>query len=209
MQAGDILFKFLIILVSLVIHDFAHAYAAYKNGDETAFRAGRLTLNPLPHLDVFGSVILPLVIAYSTGGGFFGWAKPVPINPNNFRNYKRGLIATSFAGVFADIMLAIVFGILMRVLSAHDLLTAPMHFVLSYVVIINISLFLFNLIPVPPLDGSKILFALLPAQSSYKLEVFLEKYRIILIILVILFFGSIIFPAALFLYKLFTGMIFI
>lgn len=205
MQATDIVFKFIIIIFSIVIHEVAHGYAARHSGDKTAELSGRLTLNPIPHMDLLGTVILPIFIAITTGGGFFGWAKPVPINPDNFENEKKGMLLVSFAGVLANFALAIIFAIIFRGLSAYGLLNTGMYFIISMIIMTNLSLGIFNLIPVPPLDGSKILIALLPERQARLVSNFLHKGQIIFIFVVIFAFGSIIGPVINFLFKLLIG----
>lgn len=205
MQATDIVFKFIIIIFSIVIHEVAHGYAARHSGDKTAELSGRLTLNPIPHMDLLGTVILPIFVAITTGGGFFGWAKPVPINPDNFENERKGMILVSFAGVLANFALAIIFAIIFRGLSAYGLLNTGMYSIISMIIMTNLSLGIFNLIPVPPLDGSKILIALLPERHARSVSNFLHKGQILFIFVVIFAFGSIIGPVINFLFKLLIG----
>ncbi len=139
-------------LFSLTFHEFAHAWAAFKLGDPTAKREGRLTLNPLAHLDLFGT--LAIIFAH------IGWAKPVPINPYFFRNPRRGIVLTSIAGPASNLLLALVFGTCVRVLMIFGMHSNTLWFILLYAMHINIVLAVFNLIPLPPLDGSKVLFGL-------------------------------------------------
>lgn len=147
-----------IVMFSAIIHEVMHGYAADKLGDPTARYAGRLTLNPIPHLDPFGSVLLPLIFALSPGSFFFGWAKPVPYNPFNLTKAPYwGEAIVAAAGPASNLVLALLFGLIIRTglfPMANEIWT--------YVVLINISLMLLNLIPIPPLDGSKILSAILP-----------------------------------------------
>ncbi|MDD5590251.1 MAG: site-2 protease family protein, partial [Candidatus Portnoybacteria bacterium] len=140
---------------------------AYQQGDPTAKYAGRLTLNPLVHIDWWGTVLMPLMLLYFFRF-FFGYAKPVPINPNNFRNQRKGLIFVSLAGVAANFIIAIILGLVVR--YAGNFQAAPF---LSFIVLVNIWLGLFNLLPVPPLDGSKLLFGLISGRSRRSLD-FLE-----------------------------------
>lgn len=205
MQATDIIFKFVIIIFSIVIHEVAHGYAARASGDHTAESAGRLTLNPIPHLDIIGTIILPILVAVTTGGGFFGWAKPVPVNPANFRNEKKGMILVSLAGVLANFALAILFAIIFRLGVAYNFMGEGMLFIVSIIIMTNLSLGIFNLIPVPPLDGSKILIALLPERYARPVSNFLHSGQILFIFVVIFAFGSIIGPVINFLFKLLIG----
>ncbi len=155
----DALFLYIIIILSAIIHEYAHGWTAYQQGDPTAKYAGRLTLNPLAHIDLWGTVLMPLILLYAFHF-FFGYAKPVPINPNNFRNQRRGLILVSVAGPAANFLMAVILGLIVR--FDPSLVIAP---ALSFIVMVNIWLGLFNLIPIPPLDGSKLLFGIV--SGSY------------------------------------------
>lgn len=162
MELADIVFLIGIIIFSAVIHEVMHGVAADKLGDPTARYAGRLTLNPIPHLDPIGSVLVPVVLAFSGAPFFFAWAKPVPYNPYNLRNdgifarFSEAIVAG--AGPLSNLVIALVTGLIMQVVSFAPEVTA----VLFLVVAVNVMLFLFNLFPIPPLDGSKILPSLLP-----------------------------------------------
>lgn len=171
---------FIFIFMSIVLHEISHGYAAYLLGDETAKRNGRLTLNPLHHVDIFGTIILPILL-YTTTGMAFGYAKPVPINPYNFKNYKAGMGITGAAGPVANFVIAIFLG-LVYVLVAHAgvLPTARIFQVLQITIQANIYLALFNLIPIPPLDGSRIVGAFLSDRAYIKYSV-LERYGIYIV----------------------------
>jgi Zn-dependent protease len=147
-----------VLLFSIIIHEVAHGYVALWNGDPTAQIMGRITLNPVPHLDPIGTVLLPLLLLLSRAGIIFGWAKPVPVNPLNFRNPPLGVITVSAAGPLSNLALAVVFAYLLRL----DLGNVGLMKMAYFGVTINIFLALFNLIPLPPLDGSHILATLLP-----------------------------------------------
>jgi Zn-dependent protease len=158
-----------VLLVSVVLHEVAHGWVALKQGDDTAQRAGRLTLNPIPHLDVMGSLIVPTLLALMPGGLLFGWAKPVPVDPRNFRSYRRGDILVSLAGVTVNLLLVVVFTALMvaAIWSARlvPALEPAAELVLSAAqlgVVLNLILVFFNLIPLPPLDGSHVVAHALP-----------------------------------------------
>jgi Zn-dependent protease len=158
------------LLFSLVFHEAAHAWMAARLGDPTARMLGRLTLNPLPHLDIFGTIMLVV------SGFRFGWAKPVPIDPRNFHNPKQGIFLTAVAGPASNILLAIICGIIIRllVLNGWGASMAPgflpaMGRIIAMALIMNLSLAFFNLIPLPPLDGSKILYGLSPHSWEYGL----------------------------------------
>ena len=190
--------------MSVVIHEISHGFMAEYFGDKTARLAGRLTLNPLKHLDLFGSVILPALLYFSSGF-VFGWAKPVPYNPNNLRDRKKGEIAVASAGILANISIAIIFGIILR-LSVNLSVPAGFPFIISSIVVINLALAIFNLVPIPPLDGSKILFNVLP-DSFHAVVELLEKYSIIFFLIFIVFFANYLFPVLSFCYHLLTGFV--
>lgn len=167
----DILIIIIPLLVAVTFHEVAHGYAALVMGDPTAKRAGRLSLNPVPHLDVFGSLILPLILKLSGSPMIFGYAKPVPVNFANLRPLRAGTIVVSAAGVVTNFLLALISAGVFRLMKATSYLWQngfwePTFVVLSnlliYSVIINIVLACFNLIPIPPLDGGRIVTALLP-----------------------------------------------
>ncbi len=154
------IFPFLITIYSIILHEIAHGYAAYIQGDGTAERAGRLTLNPIPHIDMLGSVIVPL-LAFFGSGTFFGWAKPVPYNQHNIRT-RIGQAFIAAAGVLTNILLAILAGIAFKLLANAGLLSNAFGSALFTIISINVSLAFFNLIPVPPFDGMAIIQALFP-----------------------------------------------
>ena len=149
--------------MSVVIHEVSHGFVALRFGDKTALYAGRLTLNPLKHLDMFGSIILPAFLVLTHSSFLFGWAKPVPYNPNNLTNRKWGTIAVASAGILANLFLAVFFGLILR-FSLNSVVSANFIFIISSIVLVNLGLAIFNLVPIPPLDGSKILFSLLPSS---------------------------------------------
>lgn len=155
-----IAFPLVIIIYSIILHEIAHGYAAYIQGDETAYRAGRLTLNPLAHIDVMGSVIVPLV-AFFTAGTFLGWAKPVPYNAHNIRT-RIGEAFVAAAGVLTNLFLALCAGIVYKVLAEYGVLGSGMGTALYTIIGVNVSLAFFNLIPIPPFDGMAIIQALFP-----------------------------------------------
>ena len=146
------------------MHEVAHGYAAYMLGDPTAKLQGRLTLNPLAHVDLFGSIIVPVVLVLSGAGILFGWAKPVPYNPYNLRNQRWGEAIVGFAGVATNLLLAILFALIAR-LAFHDGASLFGNLAAS-VSLVNLSLGLFNLIPIPPLDGYTVFRGLLPLRAS-------------------------------------------
>ncbi len=197
--AIEVIFSILVLIMSVVIHEVSHGLVALSLGDPTARLAGRLTLNPLKHLDPVGSFIVPLIT--SLVGFSFGWAKPVPYNPYNLKGGRWGPALVGAAGPLSNLFLAFFFGFFLKYAGIAQL-SLPMLFITNQIIFINIILAVFNLIPLPPLDGSKILFAVLPYRFSY-IQNFIEKYQLI-IILVLIFFGwdIIIHPLMILLYKL-------
>jgi Zn-dependent protease len=199
-------FEFIVLIFSAVLHEVAHGYEAEHLGDPTARNAGRLTLNPLKHLDLFGSVLMPIALfILSSGAFFFAAAKPVPYNPNNLKNPRTGSAKIALAGPATNILLAIIFGILLRICS---LLPVPSSFflLLSIIVYLNIALGIFNLVPIPPLDGSKLLFAALPpSETSYRIMYFLERYGLIVVLLFVFFGFGLLIPLMQGIFTLITG----
>ncbi|MBU0546964.1 MAG: site-2 protease family protein [Patescibacteria group bacterium] len=196
------IFTLIILLLSVILHELAHGYTALSLGDSTAKDAGRLTLNPLNHLDFFGSFLLPLSLFIITSGQgpIFGWAKPVPINSYNFRDQKKGIIKVSLAGSFANFLIAIFFGLIIRFIP----LNLSFIKLLSIIVFYNFFWGLFNLVPIPPLDGSHILFSLLPEKFSWLKNSFQRCGNILLLFFI--FFGmNWLFSIAIKLYTLLVG----
>ncbi len=187
------IFSLIILLFSVIIHELAHGYVAYALGDPTAKYEGRLTLNPLKHLDPFGSVLLPLLLSLPALAGqptvILGWAKPVPINPNNFKDQRWGSLRVALAGPLSNIALALVFGLLIRFAPSSLIAQSPYFFVIPLLTVsINLMLAFFNLLPIPPLDGHWILFAFLP-RSFEPLKIFLSQYGFFLLIMLLFFNG--------------------
>jgi Zn-dependent protease len=178
-MASSIFAEFLLslppLLLAITFHEFFHGYVALKMGDPTARNAGRLTFNPLRHIDPFGFIAL-LIFK-------FGWARPVPINPANFHNYRRGIVLTSLAGPLSNLTLAIPFGLLLRVFPdpRTNQLLMPVWLMLQLGMSYNLILCAFNLIPIPPLDGSKALFSFLPSRYA-PVEYWLERYGFMILI---------------------------
>ncbi len=182
------IFSLIVLLFSVIIHELAHGSVAYSLGDPTAKYAGRLTLNPLKHLDLFGSVILPLLLLFATGGQgpIFGWAKPVPINPYNFKDQKWGTLKVAISGPATNFGIAIFFGLLIRIVNLPQ--TLPFIELLGIITLYNFLWGIFNLIPIPPLDGSWILFRFLP-QRFDKVKIFLQQYGLFILIFFLFFNG--------------------
>lgn len=198
------IFYIVILLFSVIIHELAHGYTADYLGDPTPRLQGRLTLNPIPHLDMFGSIILPALLVLSGTGFVVGWAKPIEYNPFNIRNRKWGAIVIALAGPLSNILLATVFGLVLRFFGAG--LPLAVVTIFAIIVLLNIILALFNLIPIPPLDGHHILFSLLPdSGTGSMIKYFLSKYSFILMLVVIFFVWRLLFPIVLWLFALLTG----
>lgn len=158
----DMIFRIPALLIALTIHEYAHARAAVWMGDNTPKFLGRLTLNPIAHLDPIGLIMLWLVQ--------FGWAKPVPINPNNFQDWRKGMMLVSLAGPASNIIMAFIAAVLITVLGKAQLLIGGVYEILRLTYVYNLIFAVFNLIPIPPLDGSKILSSLLPGRQAEILE---------------------------------------
>lgn len=175
------LFSYILLLLAMSIHEFAHAVVAYRCGDITAKSLGRLSLNPLVHIDPIGTFLMPLLLFILTGGRFvFGAAKPVPINYLLLRNPKRDIIWIGMAGPFANILVAYLLGFILRFINPETILGI----LLNNLAVINLVLGIFNLIPIPPLDGSRIVMGILPPKLSY-LYASIEPYGIIIVMLLV------------------------
>lgn len=181
----------IVLLFSVIVHEVMHGVVALKFGDTTAQKAGRLTLNPIPHIDLFGTVLLPALLIFSGSPILFGWAKPVPVNPLNFRNIRRGEFWVSAAGILSNFALAALAALIYHILNGlPQTFPAILGGILHFTVTINLVLGIFNLFPIPPLDGSKILLSQLPYNLAKQYQKF-EKYGIlILLIFLMIPFGN-------------------
>ena len=202
----DFIFQIAILIMSVVIHEVSHGYAASYLGDQTARYQGRLTLNPLKHLDFVGSFLVPLLLYISKVGIIFGWAKPVPYNPYNLKPGRWSEAIVASAGPASNIFLALLFGLLLRIGIVSETNPAFIEIV-SLIVFINILLAIFNLVPIPPLDGSKLIFAFFPDKSR-QIRGFFERYGLILVLFFIFFLWQFIFPVIVLLFQLITGIAF-
>lgn len=200
MEFATLIFFFIIIVPSAIIHEYMHGFVANYFGDPTAKYAGRLTLNPLAHIEIWGTILMPLTLFFFSGGQFlFAYAKPVPVNPMFLRG-KYASVIVAAAGPLSNFATAVIFGLLMRALPASSFATA-----LGLIVYANILLGVFNLVPLPPLDGSKILFPFLP-PSAEPLRMALERYGFFILLFFLFFVGfRWIFPIIIAIYYLLTG----
>ncbi len=196
----ETLFQIIILIFSAILHEYAHGIMAYQLGDPTAKNAGRLTLNPIAHLDWFGSVLLPAVMVLSRLPFIFGWAKPVPYNPFLLKDRRFGEAKVAIAGPVANLAIALALGLVIRLVPISE---AFANFI-AIAVLINIVLAVFNLVPLPPLDGSKILAAFLPEKLRNKF-LSLERFGFILVIIFVMFGIGIIQPVVFGLFRLITG----
>lgn len=196
----DFIFQIAVLIMSVVIHEVSHGYAASFLGDQTARYQGRLTLNPVKHIDPVGSILVPAA-AYFLGGFIFGWAKPVPYNPYNLRPGRWSEAVVAVAGPTSNIVIALIFGLLLR-FSISD--NPAFVRITAMIVFINILLAIFNLVPIPPLDGSKLLFAAFP-DKLHQIRGFFERYGLVLILFFIFFLWQLIFPVIGLLFHLITG----
>lgn len=184
----QILIQVPVILFSVIIHEYAHGWMAEKRGDDTARIMGRLTLNPIPHIDLFGTIILPAICILSHFP-VFGWAKPVPVNPYRLNDPKRDMVWVSLAGPLANFILAVAASLIMWVVRSFPVLpsdiTVAVYELMQFTLVINVILPVFNLLPVPPLDGSKVLMGILPQELAYRYAS-IERYGFIIIVLLMM-----------------------
>ncbi|HRY36500.1 MAG TPA: site-2 protease family protein [Candidatus Magasanikbacteria bacterium] len=200
MQWMSILFYFLVIVPSAIIHEYAHGLMADRLGDPTARYAGRLTLNPKAHIDLWGTLVMPILLSVLSAGKFlFAYAKPVPYNPYNLKNQKWGPALVALAGPLSNFSLALAFSLLIRFLPVTNLTQY-----LYVIVYANVLLMVFNLVPIPPLDGSKILYAVLPPGNEKFINL-LEKNSFIILLVFVLFLFDLIFPIINFIVNLLVG----
>ena len=200
-ESINTIFSLIVLFFSIAFHEVSHGSVAYYLGDSTAKDSGRLTMNPLVHLDLFGSIILPFSL-FLMGFPIFGWAKPVPINPNNFKDQKWGSLKVAIAGPLSNLFIGIFFSLIVR----FFILSETFFSFFTIIIIYNFALALFNLIPIPPLDGHYVLFSLLPSRF-FKFKVALKQYSSLIIVLFLLFSGfHFVFRGAEILYVIIAGL---
>ncbi len=197
-------FYFLVLIISIIVHEVAHGIAAEREGDPTARMLGRITLNPLKHIEWFGSIVLPLVLILSNAGFVVGWAKPVPYNPNNLKRGNKSIAIVSIAGIVVNLIIATVCGLAIRFLALSGVGSQPVFELLSIIVLVNTVLALFNAIPLAPLDGFRFLQAVLPYRFARELQV-LERYSLPLLIVFIFFGWKFVVPLAFHFFTLVSG----
>ncbi len=194
-----------ILLISVVIHEVSHGWIANYLGDPTAKHAGRLTLNPIKHLDLWGSFLIPVSLLIIGSPILFGYAKPVPYNPYNLKNKKWGPAMVAIAGPASNLIIAILFGLTLRFIPfGQSIYMQNFVQIMAYIVLLNLLLAVFNLVPIPPLDGSKILFALLPYKYQ-QLSFQLERYGLVLVLFFIFFLFKYITPIIFWLFRIIVG----
>jgi len=201
----NFIFSIIILILSVIVHEVSHGVAAELQGDPTARLQGRLTLNPIKHIDPLGSIVVP-TLSYFLGGFIIGWAKPVPYNPYNLRNQRWGEAIVAIAGPLSNICLALIFGLTIRFLPS-TLLSPALSTILSTIVFINLILAIFNLVPIAPLDGSKILFSILP-YNAHGIRTFMEQYSLFLVLIFIFFLWQFFLPLVYLSFTLITGLAF-
>jgi len=196
----SVIFQIIILVFSVIIHEISHGFMALAFGDKTAQYQGRLTLNPIKHIDLFGSIILPFLLYITHAGFMVGWAKPVPYNPYNLRNAKIAEPMVALAGPLSNLLVAVIFGLIIRLAPIPSQLVL----IFAYVVLINIALAVFNLVPIPPLDGSKILFSFIP-NNRFVFSELATRYGIFILIIFIVFGAQFLSPIISSLFSLIIG----
>ena len=196
-----------VLIMSVVVHEVSHGYAALYFKDRTALLAGRLTLNPIKHIDLIGSIVVPAILIISGSPFPFGWARPVPYNENNLSNKKWGTLAVASAGILANFLLAIVFGIVFRLGVVFGVANDAFIYIVSVIILANVGLGFFNLLPVPPLDGSKILFTVLSGERfrSFREVVEGNGFLLVFLLVIVLWRYDFISPAMSWVYTVLTG----
>ena len=198
----NFLFSIAVLIISIVIHEVSHGYAAYFLGDPTAKYAGRLTLNPIPHIDLLGSLLIPFILSLIPGGIIFGWAKPVPVNTYNLKFGKWGEGIVAFAGPASNLLIAVAGSLAIR--FGEGIVPTASLPLLEVIVFLNIVLFVFNMMPITPLDGSKVLATLLPVRFT-RIRRVLESHSFVYVLVFIFLLWPFIEPVIPWLFGVLTG----
>ena len=187
MQIEHLIVLYVVLLFSCCVHELAHAWTAYMCGDDTAKLSGRMTLNPIVHIDPIGTIAFPLLAIVSGTSFLFGWAKPVPVNPARFHNYRHDDIIVSLSGIASNLLLALFAATMLRTISmfGSSPVAEQIALILYFLMTINVVLAVFNLVPIPPLDGSRVLYHYLPTQAAWQFRK-LEQYGFLILILFLL-----------------------
>lgn len=201
MTTQIVIFQVVALVFSAIIHEYMHGWMADQLGDPTAKREGRLSMNPLVHIDPFGSILLPALMILTGTGFVFGWAKPVPYNPYNLSDAKYGGAKVALAGPLGNLITALFFGLVLRFVPLANEMMVTMF---AIIVQINLVLMVFNLVPIPPMDGSKVLMPFLPYSLQVKYAE-LERYGMILVLIFVMFGFNLILPIIDFLFGLIVG----
>jgi len=205
MELQLLIFQVIVLIFSVIIHEYMHGWMANYLGDPTAKDAGRLTINPMPHIDIWGSIILPLMFIITKMPFIFGYAKPVPFNPYNLRDQKYGSAKVAIAGPLSNFIVALFFGLILRFFSGYLIsFNVILITLLQIIVYLNIFLMILNLLPIPPLDGSKVLLPFLPHGWQMKFLQY-EQFGFVFVLLFVFFGFSLIIPIINFLFNLIVG----
>lgn len=199
-----LIFQFVVFIFAVIIHEVSHGLMAYRLGDPTAKDAGRLTLNPVSHIDPFGSIILPLFLYLAQSPILFGWAKPVPFNPLYLKNPERDSSLIALAGPGSNLFLAVLFAVILKLFGLF--IFPALAVFINIIILVNVVLGIFNLVPIPPLDGSKILFYFLP-RGTERYKIIMEQYGFFILLLFIFFGWQLIAPIILTVYHWLGGVL--